>query len=90
MKEVFLPIVVGVNATVELAETTPHVAGFLAKTDGTVTITDRSGATIVDEVPVVAGTYTKMPFTLRNNDAANLVAPTVTTADGASGTLAAT
>lgn len=89
MKDVFLPVVVGVNTTVKLAESTPHIAGFLAKTGGTVSVTDRSGATIVDEVPVVAGTYTNMPFTLRNNDAANVVAPTVTTAGGASGTLAA-
>jgi len=59
-----------------------RVAGFLAKTAGTITVaTVTPSVTIVDAVPVTAGVYTPMPFNLGKGFV-------VTLAGGASGTLA--
>jgi len=58
------------------------IAGFLAKTGGTLTLTDAAGVVRVDAVPVTAGVYTPMPFFTGGPGA------TVTLAGGASGTLA--
>lgn len=91
MQERYHPFVVGVNTTVSLADSTEQIAGFLAKTAGTLTVVNNRGVTIVDAVPVTAGVYLPLPFILRGNGggagALNLNRPTVTTAGGASGTL---
>lgn len=57
------------------------IGGFLAKTAGTITITD-SGVTIVDAHPVAAGGYYAMPFSC-----VNTTAVVVQLAGGASGTI---
>lgn len=72
--------VIGANATVSLKGLA--IAGFACKTSGTITIVDADGTTIVDAFPVTAGVYHPFPFYLQG------VGGSVTTAGGASGTLA--
>lgn len=87
VKELFVPVAVGVNGSVTLGQartaTIPGVSasmgGFLAKISGTISVTS-GGATVVDAVPVTAGVYTPIPIT----DSPVLV---VTLAGGAAGTL---
>jgi hypothetical protein len=55
------------------------IGGFLAKTAGTVTVTD-DGVTIVSAHPVAAGGYYAMPFATHGS-------VVVTLAGGASGTI---
>lgn len=81
-QERYSPIVVGVNATVQL--TGSAVGGFLCLTGGTITVTKNTAAgvvTIVNAVPVTAGVYTPMPFYLGPDGGS------VTLGGGASGTL---
>lgn len=82
--EQYKPVQVGVNATV--AFTGNRVGGFVAKTDGTVTITanDPDATVIVDAFPVTAGNVLPLPFILP----AGAQGGSVTTAGGASGILA--
>lgn len=83
IKERYAPVVVGVDSTV--ITTSDQIAGFLAKTAGTITVTrnNENGTTtvIVDAVAVTAGVYTPIPFFVGFHGA------TITTAGGASGTL---
>lgn len=58
------------------------IAGFLAWTSGTLTLTSATGQTLIDEVPVTAGVYLPLPFSTGGPTAV------VTLAGGASGTLA--
>lgn len=80
IREHYRPVVVGANATV--AFTSKDIGGFLAKTDGTVTVVDSAGVTIVNALPVLGGVYYPMPFYIGPKGG------TITTASGASGTLA--
>lgn len=84
--EFYTPVVIGVNGVASLPTSALQVAGFLAKTTGAITITNRRGVTIVDAVPVTAGTFTFMPFSLRGGSAGNEGPPVVTLSGGASGT----
>lgn len=82
VREVFRPQPMGANALYQVAGSS--MGGFLAKTAGTITITD-SGANatiLVDAVPVTAGFFTPIPilFTSAAGGAVQL-------AGGASGTL---
>jgi hypothetical protein len=60
------------------------IAGFLAATAGTITVTDGdgSGTVLVNAVPLVAGAFTRIPLLARSS--AGCV---VSLAGGASGTL---
>lgn len=82
MKERYTATLVPVNGTVALTGTS--IGGFLAKTAGTVTVTNASGAVVVDAHPVSAGLYYPMPFLLGSPAPGG----TFTCAGGASGTLA--
>lgn len=64
----------------------PYIAGFLAVTGGTFTVTSKdalgtSDVTLVDEFPLTAGTYTPIPLLFPAFEGV------VTLGDGASGTL---
>lgn len=83
VQEIYNPVVVGVNTTVKLTQ--HQTGGFLALTAGTLTIVNQAGVTIVNAVPVTAGVYLPIPFSLGVEGSA----ATVTTAGGASGTLGA-
>lgn len=80
IREHYRPIVVGANATVTF--TSKDIGGFLAKTDGTVSVVDSAGTTIINALPVLGGVYYPMPFYI------GATGGSVTTASGASGTLA--
>lgn len=80
VKERYNPEVIGVNTTVTL--TADAIGGFLAKTAGTITVVDGAGTTVINAHPVTAGAWFEMPFFLQRPGS------TVTTAGGASGTLA--
>lgn len=60
-----------------------QVGGFLAKTAGTLTITDADGTILVNAQPVAAGAYVPLPFLFSTG-----AGGTVALAGGASGTLA--
>jgi len=57
------------------------IGGFLAKTSGFIAVEDSLGVLLVDEVPVTAGVFTRIPAYLGQNGG------TVTLSGGASGTL---
>lgn len=78
-QEAYVAENIGVNGTFAPGS---FVAGFLAKTSGTFTLTGPLGAVLIDAVPVTAGVYTPMPFMTRGPGAI------VTLGGGASGTLA--
>lgn len=85
IQERYIPLVVGVNATVNINN--QSVAGFVCQTAGTVTLTTLASEgvaafNILTAFPVVAGTYYPLPFFIGKNGG------TFTTAGGASGTLA--
>jgi hypothetical protein len=87
IKECYTPLIVGVNATATLPDSAIQVAGFLAATSGTLTITNQYGVVILS-VPVTAGVYTPMPFSLRTGgDGTTMAKPLIVTSGGASGTL---
>jgi hypothetical protein len=60
----------------------PRLGAFLAKTAGTITVTDADSTVLVDAVPVAAGQFTPIPGMFRTG-----AGGTVTLAGGASGTL---
>lgn len=57
------------------------IAGFLAKTGGTITVTDLNNVVRVDAIPITAGQYLPIPGMLQTSGG------TVTLGGGASGTL---
>lgn len=79
VQECYLARNIGANGTFQ---PNSFIAGFLAVTSGTLTLTDNQGNTLIAAVPVTAGVYTPMPFFTGG------VGATVTLAGGASGTLA--
>lgn len=79
VRERFHPV--AMDADTEYPLTGIHMGGFLAKTNGTITVTEVDGTVLVDAVPVTAGIYTPIPCTFQNTGAV------VTLAGGASGTL---
>lgn len=60
----------------------PAIAGFLAVTAGTITVTDANGDVLVNAAPLTAGAFTRIPL-LFNTSAGGVVA----LGGGASGTL---
>lgn len=58
------------------------IGGFLCKTDGTITVTNSRGTTVVSAHPVVAGVYYPLPIYIGDSNLG-----TFTTAGGASGSL---
>jgi hypothetical protein len=82
VRERFRPQVMAANAAFKICG--PNIGGFLAKTAGTITVTDDvTGGVIVDTLPVTAGVFTPLPFVFTSSEGA-----TVQLAGGASGTLA--
>jgi hypothetical protein len=79
--ERFTAYVMGANSSLKV--TRQSIGGFLAKTGGTVTVTNDNGVVIVDAHPVTAGLYYPMPFLLQTTTGG-----TVSLAGGASGVLA--
>jgi hypothetical protein len=84
VRERFTPKPMAANAS--LGINGPNIGGFLAKTAGTITIVSKddrgvSDVTLVDAVPVAAGSYTPLPIMVPTTGY------TVTLAGGASGTL---
>lgn len=59
-----------------------NIGGFVAKTAGTISVTDADGTLLVDAIPVAAGQYLPLPFVFRTS-----MGGLVTLAGGASGTL---
>ncbi|MFA5506964.1 MAG: hypothetical protein WC423_16145 [Vulcanimicrobiota bacterium] len=59
------------------------VAGFLCTIDGTLTVYNGRGNVVVDTLPVTAGVYHPVPFTLGSEDGGK-----VELGGGAAGTLA--
>lgn len=83
IEERYKPVVIGANSTYTLPDGTQSIAGFLCVTSGTVTVVNQKGVTVVGAFPVSAGIYHPMPFYLEHGSGGR-----VTTAGGASGTLA--
>jgi len=81
VKELYTPTVIGINSFVIVGGA--NIGGFIAKTAGTITVTDASGALIIDAIPLTAGVYTPLPFTSERFRGAR-----VQLAGGASGVLA--
>ena len=82
VQEYYAPIPMAADSTLTRNDGT-RVAGFLAKVSGTITVATVSpSVTIVDAVPVTAGVYTPIPFSLPGKGFV------VTLAGGAAGTLA--
>lgn len=79
IQERYQPVSIGVNGTARIGT---FLGGFLALTTGTLTVT-ANGATLINAVPVTAGSYLPMPFITGDP------ASTVTLAGGASGVVAA-
>lgn len=78
IKERYVPKPIGVNGNVVCGR---FIAGFLAVTSGTLTVTDGYGTVLINAVPVTAGVYTPMPFVTGDTRTV------VQLAGGASGTL---
>lgn len=79
VREAYKPVPMAANATLILGAHT--LGGFIAKTTGTISITDtNTGTTVVDAVPVTAGV--NLPLLMNFDNGC-----TVVLAGGASGTL---
>lgn len=74
-------VLIGANATVTLTKA-KALNGFACKTAGTLSVTTAGGKAILSAFPVAAGAYLPLPFYLEGTGAV------VTTAGGASGTIA--
>lgn len=81
--ERYKPVLMGVDTSYKV--TSQGLGFFLAKTSGTISITNSIGTTLVDAVAVTAGVYLPLPILLMTPG--NGVGGTVTLAGGASGTL---
>lgn len=82
VRESFAPHLIEANGSYQVRGA--YIGGFLAKTSGTISITDTSTGTLfVDAVPVTAGIYTPLPFNVTS-----IAGMLVQLAGGASGTLA--
>lgn len=87
VRERFRGVNMGANATLTLSGAN-GIAGFLAKTAGTITVTVQDGSTgtlntvtVVDAIGVTAGQFTLIPLEFPQSGG------TVTLGGGASGTL---
>lgn len=79
----------GVNATLNFPPNN-QIAGFIAKTSGTITVTDAAGRVLVDAIPVTAGVYLPLPLIIADKIASAATGAhqaVITLAGGASGTL---
>lgn len=81
IRERYEPSFVAVNTTIDLLN--HSIGGFLCKTDGTITVINARGSTVVSAHPVTAGTYVPLPMVIGGDGSS------FTTAGGASGTLLA-
>ena len=81
VRENFRAQPMGINASVKIGGSS--FGGFLAKTAGTITLTDADGTILVDAVPLTAGIYTPLPFRFNTSAGA-----TILLGGGASGTAA--
>jgi hypothetical protein len=82
IQERYIPVPLAANAVYNFSAGSPSgVAGFLAVTAGTITVTRSDGTVVLNAIPIAAGTYTPMPFYVGSG-------AVVTLAGGASGTLA--
>ena len=78
IQERYQPVAIGVNGTAKVGV---NVAGFLAVTSGTLTLTV-AGVALISAVPVTAGTYLPLPFVTGDPNAS------ITLGGGASGVAA--
>lgn len=62
VRERFRPVDLGANGS--FTTTGEHIAGFLAKVSGTITVTSKTGVVLLDAIPVTAGVYTPIPATV--------------------------
>ena len=81
VRERYRPQLMGVDTSYEVKG--GQVGGFLAKTAGTLTMTDADGTVLVSAQPVAVGAYVPLPFMFRT-----AAGGTISLAGGASGTLA--
>lgn len=81
-QERYKPVPIGVNATIPITADQPGMCGFACITSGTLTVVNNYGTTIINAIPVTAGTYLPLPFALETGQKGS-----VTTAGGASGTI---
>jgi hypothetical protein len=81
--ERYRPVPLGVNASYTVRS--QALGFFLAKTAGTITVTNYDGTVLVDAVGVTAGVYLPIPILLMTPK--NAAGGTVTLGGGASGTL---
>lgn len=80
VRERFRPVPMAADTSTETPGTA--IGGFLAKTSGTITMTDADGTVLVDAVPVTAGIFTPLPFIFKTSAGGE-----ITLGGGASGTL---
>lgn len=82
MRETYRPVLLAANASYEAQGS--RISAFMAKTAGTITVTDKDTdtGTVVDAHPVTAGQYLQIPLHFETS-----MGGTVTLAGGASGTL---
>lgn len=80
VQEAYQATPIGVNTSVALQDS--QIAGFACVTSGTLTVTRFDGTALLTSFPVTAGIYHPLPFRVGNEGC------TVTTAGGASGTIA--
>lgn len=80
VRETYSGLDMAANASVDRGGS--GMGGFLAKTSGTITVTEKSGTVVVNAVPVTAGAYTPMPLQFQQSGGF-----TVALSGGASGTL---
>lgn len=60
IQERYSPQFVSTNTTVKI--NSASIGGFLAKTDGAITVVNASGVTVVSAHPVTAGVYYPLPM----------------------------
>lgn len=80
IQERYKPIPMAVNSTYAIPASLQGIGGFLCITSGTLTLVNNAGTTIVNAVPVTAGSYLPMPFALEAGQSGS-----ITLAGGASG-----
>lgn len=82
VRQMYKPILVGVNATVKFNPDTFGLGNFFAVTAGTITIVNNAGTAILSAFPVTAGQAVKLEIGMESGSLG-----TITTAGGASGTV---
>ena len=78
-QERYTPKPMAANSTYTL--TKQGIAGFLPTVNGTITVVDGDGTTVLNAYPVTAGVFARLPMYLQSNQGS------ITLAGGAAGTL---